>query len=276
MSQIKKFIKLLVPPVIINIKRRFFSKKTKYGWSGDYKSWNDAVADSTGYNTMSILEKVKTSTLILRDNPGLFEYDTILTESTDYNWHMLTFLLLISKENNNNLIIVDYGGGLGNIYYQYRKFLTGTNIRWNIVEQSIFVGEGNKNFANSELKFFNTIEECLENETVDTILFSGVIDILDNPYEVINKVISKKIQNIIFDRVPIQKIYGKDRITILNVYKEAFEAVIPCRIFDSDNFKKQFIDKYTLLFEGLSKERGIWVDDQNIEKKFLFFKLAKH
>ena len=266
---------MFLPPVIVTIKQRLFPKQQNYGWFGDYKTWEDAAADSTGYENTNILEKVKTTTSILRDNPDLFEYDTILKKSTDYNWHILTFLLLVSKENNNNLNIIDYGGGLGNLYFQYRQFLNGTNIKWNIIEQPIFVNEGNKSFANNELRFFKSIEECLEISSVDAIIFSAVIDILEKPYELISKIISKNIQNIIFDRVPIQQIYGKDRITILKVYKEAYEAIIPCRIFDEVNFKKQFIDKYILLYEGLSKENPIGIDNKLIDKKFLFFKIKR-
>jgi len=106
---------------------------------------------------------------------------------------------------------------------------------------------------------------------VDAILFSGVIEILEKPYELISKIISKNIQNIIFDRVPLQRIYSRDRITILKIYKEVYEAIIPCRIFDEDNFKALFTDSYSLIFEGLSKEKAISVDNSLVEKKFLFF-----
>jgi len=272
MLAIRQIIKLFLPPVIVTIKRRLFPKQRKYGWFGDYKTWEDAASDSTGYENANILEKVKTTTSTLRDNPRLFEYDTILKKSTDYNWHILTFLLLVSKENNNNLNIIDYGGGLGNLYFQYRQLLNGTKIKWNIIEQPIFVNEGNKSFANNELRFFNLIEECLEISSVDAILFSGVIEILEKPYELISKIISKNIQNIIFDRVPLQRIYSRDRITILKIYKEVYEAIIPCRIFDEDNFKALFTDSYSLIFEGLSKEKAISVDNSLVEKKFLFFK----
>ena len=111
MLKIKQFIKLFLPPIIIHIWKVLFPKKQKYGWFGDYETWKDALADSTGYESKSILEKVKTSTLLLRDNPSLFEYDTILKKTSDYNWHVLSFLLLISKQNGNNLNIIDYGGG---------------------------------------------------------------------------------------------------------------------------------------------------------------------
>ena len=272
MLAIRQIIKLFLPPVIVTIKQRLFPKQQNYSWFGDYKTWEVAAADSTGYENENILEKVKTTTSILRDNPDLFEYDTILKKSTDYNWHILTFLLSVSKENNNNLNIIDYGGGLGNLYFQYRQFLNGTNIKWNIIEQPIFVNEGNKSFANNELRFFNLIEECLEISSVDAILFSGVIEILEKPYELISKIISKNIQNIIFDRVPLQRIYSRDRITILKIYKEVYEAIIPCRIFDEDNFKALFTDSYSLIFEGLSKEKAISVDNSLVEKKFLFFK----
>jgi len=276
MSKIKQFVKLFLPPVVFSIKHRLFPKHQKYGWFGDYKTWNDAMADSTGYDKDNILEKVKTTTIRLRENPTLFEYDTILKDSTDYNWHILTFLLLVSKENKNNLDIIDYGGGLGNLYFQYRRFLNGIKVSWKIVEQPIFVNEGNRLFANNELKFYNTIEECFDPGSTHSILLSGVIDILEKPYELISNIMSKKIHNIIFDRVSLQDIYGRDRITILKIYKEAYEAIIPCRIFDYNNFRKPFIDDYALLFEGFSKEKNIWVDNQIIEKKFLVFKLNKY
>ena len=53
----KQLIKSLIPPILLNTIRKLINNK--YGWKGDYSSWQEAQNASMGYDSDKILEKVK-------------------------------------------------------------------------------------------------------------------------------------------------------------------------------------------------------------------------
>ena len=54
----RNVVKLLIPPIVLGGWRIIQSRQGRdFGLIGDYSSWNEAVAASTGYDTDLILEK---------------------------------------------------------------------------------------------------------------------------------------------------------------------------------------------------------------------------
>jgi len=53
---LKEIIKALIPPLFFNIIKKLYY--LKYGWTGDYLTWQDALEKSTGYDNNTILKKV--------------------------------------------------------------------------------------------------------------------------------------------------------------------------------------------------------------------------
>ena len=93
-------------------------------YKGFYNSWDDALKVSFGYESQLIFEKVKKSALKVRDGKALFERDSVLYYEKIYNWPLLAILFKIASERNNTLDLVDYGGSLGSVYFQHKKFLS--------------------------------------------------------------------------------------------------------------------------------------------------------
>lgn len=245
-KQIKKIIKDFLPPVFLNM---YLARNTRYGFSGNYSSWEEAKAVSIGYDSDVIVNKVKDALLKVKRGEAVYERDSVFFDKIQYSWPLLAALLWITSQNKNKLNLLDFGGSLGSTYYQVIKFLTHLDgLRWNIVEQEKFVELGKCYFENQHLKFYYNLDDCYKEQHPVAILFSSVIQYLKNPYTLLEKVISFGFDFIIFDRTPFLE-EGNDMITVQKVPSEIYKASYPAWFFNKRKFLDFFQKDYELIEE---------------------------
>jgi putative methyltransferase (TIGR04325 family) len=255
----KELVKDILPPVFLRFISGFY-----YGWHGDYSNWKTASVRCSGYDSGIILEKVKESTLKVKDGTVPYERDSVIFNEIQYSYPLLSGLMWIAGENNGKLNVLDFGGSLGSSYYQNKLFLdTLTEVKWCIVEQPGFVEVGKKYFENEILKFYFNIDECLRENNIHIVLLSSVLQYIEYPYDLLKSIIEKKVKYILFDRT--QFISGNDRITIQRVNPSIYNASYPCWFFDSLKFKVFMSEKYDLIYEFDSLGRA------NIRSEFKGF-----
>jgi putative methyltransferase (TIGR04325 family) len=202
-----------------------------YSFFGNYGAWEDAQADSIGYDSDLILQKVKNSLARVINGEAAYERDSMAFDRIEYAWAMLSAILWATSQCNNTLNIIDFGGSLGGTYYQHRNFLDHvTNLSWNVIEQHNFVDCGRQNFQNKQLKFYQSIAECLTEQKPNIILLSGVLPYLKNPYEIIREIINKDIPYLIIDRTPFLA-SDSDRLTVQKTSAVIYEASYPAWFF---------------------------------------------
>jgi putative methyltransferase (TIGR04325 family) len=147
----KNILKQVLPPILINRLKVLFTNK----FTGSYKSWEDALAHSKGYDSKDIFEKVKNSALKVNRGEAAFERDSVVFDKIEYSWPLLAALMWATAKENGRLDVLDFGGSLGSTYLQNRKFLEPIDdFSWNIVEQEHFVKCGKEIFESDRLKFF--------------------------------------------------------------------------------------------------------------------------
>jgi putative methyltransferase (TIGR04325 family) len=246
--------------------------RSKYGWFGDYSSWEDAQKDSVGYDSELIFEKVKNSLLKVKNGEAVYERDSVLFDKIDYSWPLLASLLWIAAQKGNCLNIIDFGGSLGSTYFQNRKFLSAVRkLRWNIVEQDNFVNCGEKYFEDDMLKFYYDIGSCMKETNPSTILFSSSIQYTEKPYDLLANILKNKFEYIIFDLTGFISNGSRDRLTIQKVPPSIYEATYPCWFLNKEKFLSIFKNNYSLVeeFEGyLGQDIKI---DNRIDAKYLGF-----
>jgi putative methyltransferase (TIGR04325 family) len=265
-SLIKTLTRELAPPIFLKI---YQEKIIKYGFFGNYKSWQEAYKNSTGYDADIILEKVKQSLLKVKKGESAYARDSVNFDKIEYSFPLLTSLLRIAIENSCDLNILDFGGSLGTSYFQCKFFLNELrSLQWSIVEQKNFVDCGNQFFEDDSLKFFYDIDTCLSVRKPDVILLSGVIQCLENPYEFMNTVINYEFKHILIDRTAFT-MKGDDRLTVQKVSPEIYPASYPSWFLNLEHFLSLFLGKYDLIFEFDSQ------DCVNIPSKFKGFYFKK-
>ena len=241
---VRNIIKQCLPPIVLNLLKRFFCKK----FFVNYSSWELAEQMSEGYHSDNIIEKVRKSAKLVFNGEATYERDSVIFDRIEYSYSLLASLLFVAA-NSKSFKVIDFGGGLGTTYQQNHKFISKIKnvCEWRIVEQERFVAIGKSEFTNKILSFYNTIEEA-NKDGVDVVLFAGSICYVKNPYDFMAKAKVIKAPYIIFERTPITN-EMKDTFAVQHIPPSIFKASFPIRNFNYNNIVKFFIDEYELIEE---------------------------
>jgi putative methyltransferase (TIGR04325 family) len=233
----KKSIKNILPPALLRIILR--SPLRRYGWFGNYPTWQAAQRQATGYDSKIILERVKNSLLKVKNGQAVYERDSVLFDHVEYDWPMLAALMWIAAQREGRLSVLDFGGSLGSSFFQNRKFLSSLNaVEWSVVEQAHFVEAGASHFQDEQLKFFTTCEQCLAECKPNVILLSSVLSYIEKPYELLEYLSTLQIEFMIIDRLPV--IEGDlDQIKVQKVNPVIYPATYPAWFFSKTEFVKR-------------------------------------
>ena len=263
MKLIKKIIRSLLPPILINFYKKLVTKKSFiYGFS----NWNSAKIKSTTYNTDDVFKKTLNSARKIRDGLAVYERDSVIFDKIQYDWPLVSSLMLAANVNKR-LSILDYGGALGTTYRQIKKFfdLLDYKKNWIILEQKSFVDIGKQEFENNELSFINSLDEL--NKSVNLVLFGSSICYVEKPYDVLSDIIQLKPNFILFTKTPFSDL-DEDNLSIQIIRPSIYNATYPIWTFSKNKFKNHFLSSYDLVEEW--EEQFQYTDDDRVMMGMLF------
>jgi putative methyltransferase (TIGR04325 family) len=238
LRSVRNAILMSLPPPVSSMLRLAYQQLSgnRYGWSGDYRSWSEAQTASGGYDEHAILERARDSLLKVKRGDAVHERDSVLFDKIEYSWPLLASLMWVAAQRRGELSVLDFGGSLGTTYFQNRVFLGSLRkLRWSIVEQRHFVACGKEHFATDELRFYESVEDCVSAERPDVIILSGVLQYLEQPHRQLQTLTNRGVPYIIIDLTPV--FAAKDRITVQRVPPDIYEASYPCWIFEEGRLR---------------------------------------
>jgi putative methyltransferase (TIGR04325 family) len=195
--------------------------------SGDYSSWPEALAASTGYYLPEFVERTRQAALKVKRGEAAYERDSVLFDEVQHSFPLLAGLLRAALENGGALTVFDFGGGFGTSYYQCRRFLEPVRpLRWLVVDQPSHVEHGRRDFETEELRFFATPAEVLARHRPQVLLLSGVLPCLPAPYELLAELLPHRIPYLIIDRT-LFLARGVDRLTVQHGPFEIYPGSYP-------------------------------------------------
>jgi len=234
----------LVPAIVKRLARYSF----KYGWHGRYANWQHALAQTTGYNADSVLQRVKAAALKVKNGEASYERDGIARNDIEVFYPLLAALLLVASRNQNRLSLVDYGGSLGTSYRQNFPFLNHLNsLQWHLIEQKMFVDEGRKTFEDKHLHFYYSLSEVLQKDTPQLLLFSSSLQYMEKPYELLTQVKQSKIEYLLIDRTAFID-EAEDRLTVQKVPPAFYDASYPCWFFSEQKMDDFLKDTFEMVY----------------------------
>lgn len=214
-------------------------------WSGNYSSWQAVMAECTGYDSALIFEKVKQATLAVKEGKASFERDSVLFYEPDFKEEFIQTMDRIAAEHHHKLRLIDFGGSLGSVYFQYKsKFEKYQQLTWCVVEQGHFVKFGQEHLQDNELQFFDTIDHCLQGQEIDVVLLSSVLSYLEKPYELLEHIVAKGLDYVVIDRTLVSK--HQDQLCKQQVPEEIYKASYPCWVLNRDKLVNFMSGAYTL------------------------------
>jgi len=264
----KKIIQNIIPPILVSFLKKI--KGNKYGWKGNYSTWEEAKRDASGYDETKILTAARESLLKVKNGEAVYERDTVLFDEVQYSWPLLSGLMFTAIKNKE-VRVLDFGGSLGSTYFQNKSFLDKIdNVSWSIVEQKHFVDIGKKEFEDNRLKFYYNVEECIEVVQPSTLLLSSVLQYIENPYELLGDILKNNFEYILIDRTPFNA-KDNEQIKLQIVPPNIYDASYPCWFFNERKFFDFFENKgYQLVETFIANDLGgdtysfkgmIWIKD---------------
>ena len=200
----RSLIKNCLPPIIYKKLKKIIIGKNRTYFTGEYKSWDDTLAHCKGYDDKDILNKVLNSTLKVKRGEVEYERDGILFDRIDPSWQVLAGIVWVAARNNGNLCVLDMGGSLGTTYFQNDRFLNDINLSsWNIVEQPHYVKAGRAHIQDEILRFYDSIENCLNECNPNVVLISNSLQYMPDPGAVLDSLSRIGSDAIIIDRTII-------------------------------------------------------------------------
>ena len=149
---------------------------------GDFKSWDEALARSSGYEAEAVLKATLAA--------------TINTEEIGNKSNPAVERILTTIQELHPVRILDFGGGMGKFYFTLRSKIPVVN--WDVVELPATVQVA-RNLKNEKLHFYSSIAAAPK---PDLVVASGSLQYCQSPVSVLDEL--KELQvPIILDRVPI-------------------------------------------------------------------------
>lgn len=255
MSSYRAFAHDWLPPALVGLVRRW--QGHRYGairFEGDFTTWEEASTQCTGYDSADILAKVLDATLKVKRGEAAFERDSVLFDEIEYAWPVLAGLMWAAARNDGKLNVLDFGGALGSSYFQNRQFLQSLpDVVWNIVEQPHYVDAGRKYIQDSQLRFYRSIEECLDANNPNVILLSSVLQYLESPIALIRKLHTVGASCLIIDRTPFS-VNEIDKLVLQKSPAAIYSASYPMWIFSLSRFEQFLEENWRLVASNLSPE----------------------
>lgn len=261
--------RLLIPPILIQLYRRIHINKYIHLFNS-YDDWETAeleafrIGKANAYGSSNILDKVAESIQKVRSGEACYEQDGVVFIEEKNEWELLASLYYILAREDH-LSICDFGGSLGSTYFRYRNKLPLNRIKWNIVEQKNYVDYGAEHIP--ELKFFTSIEQCYKvNTEINVVLLLSVLQFLENPYEMLERVLRFSPRYVVIDATPFSTMNTFDTISLEHVPESVYKAVYPSWIFNRDmmisffegkGYKKTF--EWIYPFGNLSIKTRFWL-----------------
>lgn len=260
-----------------------FAKTPKhlYGWFGDYSSWTELAAETSGYDAGVILEKTKNAILKVKNGEAVYERDSVNLPKKEYPFPLISFLLHSAALKKQPLHILDFGGSLGSTYFQIKEFLTpDVCASWNVVEQAHYVTCGKEHFEDGLLKFYPSIADVLKTTAVDFVLLSSVVQYLEKPHEFLKELAAYQFPFLLFDRTAFHA-GDQDRLTLQIVPPQIYAASYPSWFFNQQGFVSHFQDQYQQVAEFPSyvkEEERMLINGKELgqDKGFYFINLSRY
>ncbi len=249
-------MRLVTPPMFVYLIKRIRAgaERKEHGLSGEYDSWAEALASSTGYDHGEILEKTKAALLKVKNGEAVYERDSVLFDEIHYSWPLLAGLMWVAARCEGRLDVLDFGGSLGSTYFQNRTFLGGLRrLRWNVIEQPEHVKAGKQYFEDEYLRFYASIGDCLAETRPNVVVLSSVLQYLEEPHMLMRELLRRQFDFVLVDQTPFWN-GPQDRLCVQNVLKRVYAASYPCWVFSESLFARNIAKEFEVIaqFQGLN------------------------
>jgi len=236
-------------------------------WSGNYPDWNAAqraCCHSLLEGQRRAYEQALTEVL---EGRALFERDSLLQHHPVTCWPLLFALRDLQAQGTTTPTVLDFGGGLGSVYFQHRAWWGPNNpIRWNVVELPEIAAVGRRRIDDRQLRFFDSLAEATRDHPPDLILAVGVLPMVPDPDALLVDLASLNARWTHVDRCPVTTQRNHNLITRQVVPRSIYESESPFWFFSHDRLVQQLTTHFEIAGKSTSDfDDPVWVEGCHYE-----------
>lgn len=254
--EIRDIAKNWFPPALIKLIKRLF-KLEAIRFEGPVENWSIAKQKTEGYDSREILKQALTAAKKVKNGQAVFERDSVIFNEIQYSWPVTAGLMQAAALNDGHLNVLDFGGSLGSAYFQNRKFFEKLKeVRWSIVEQPHVADAGQKYIQTDNLRFFESIDDCIKTESPSVILLSSVLQYVEHPYAILEALTKTTATMMIIDRTPYTY-EASNSLWIQHVSPRIYSASYPMHVFSETEFLEKIVKNWSITADYTSPEGHI-------------------
>lgn len=209
----------------------------------------EAASLCTGYDSLAILTAVETAMAAVRRGEAAMERDGVAIKNMDYPLALISACLRQAIKEEGSLRVLDFGGSLGSSFRACQPWLTDLEeVAWGVVEQPLFVNRGRERHSTENLRFFDSIAECVSSIKPNLILISGVLMYVDQPWSILEELGDSGANTLVIDRTLLTR--GSDPlIYVEHVHMPAYSASYPCHCLPQPTLVAALTQRFNILQE---------------------------
>ncbi|ATY34290.1 methyltransferase, TIGR04325 family [Sphingomonas psychrotolerans] len=245
-------IRDLLPPLASEFLRVLHPGTNTY--VGPFSDWNAARRHAGQYDDPVLIDNVARAARASRDDPALIDQDAVLLRDMPPPFPLVA-ILLDAWRRRGHLHVLDFGGALGTSFRRCRPFLPAGAI-WTIVEQPVLARIGAAEFADETLRFEETIEAATTQLQPDVILLSSVLQYIDDPDALLDRLASLSSAYLLLERTPVTKA-PDHRAAVQVVPRRIYPASYPLWLLSRQRILSR-LSGWTLVSDTSSPEGRTW------------------
>ena len=217
-------------------------------------SWETAQKKSMGYESPQVIDLVVNDAMRLREKIKESE------QATSRFQQIATAMLLCISEGHGmekkNWRVLDFGGGSGDYFFQFKKFAPGILMEWTVLETPALASELQLQNRNEDpnIKWIDSFEQL--DGKYDVIVCSSVLQYLQNPFETLKELV-KKSDFLILNRLPLID-SSEHIVAVQRIWSNKRRGSYPANFFSETRFLEE------LQGYGLIAMRWIVSEDQPV------------
>lgn len=231
----------LLPPVLVQGVSRVLHRTS---FAGDYASFDEARADSIGYEAPEIAQAFSSA-------------DVSVSTTIAPPIQQTLAALAVAIVGRPNLSVLDVGGANGFYYYALRPYLP---LSWTILETPAMV----RACSGRDIRYI----EVLDQTHYDVVLMSGVLQYMPEPYRELTRLTTRS-DFLLINRLPLIE---RERLTVQTVRYTPYPASYPAWFFGRERFMTALAACGELLMQWEIPQEAPFLDGRTVPYRGILVK----
>lgn len=268
-KKLKSLLRRWIPQGVRDFLNRLSGHAIYY--RGEFADWQSARQASGGYEEGPLVARLTEAAVAVKNGNAAWEQDGVTWNHIPPDMPLFAAMIRVALDGGGRLSVLDFGGGLGSSYVQCQAFLPPAVVRsWAVVEQPELVEIGQREITRDALRFHCSIDEALASEIPDVALLSSVLQYLEDPWMILDRILQAGIPYLVIDRHPCS--ITRELITVQVVPPSLYAASYPSWLFDCSRMLERLGEHYELLASWEGKDPSIRGWGMGADFRGYFFK----